>query len=576
MASGNGDERNVSDDGIGEWAEGGDQREYETPTISEETAELLPNFQLQFDDARNEHYLFHPYTGECIFGVDERGNLVSDLDRNKSMWTRATLFYESVEDMRREITGQRIARAKRYKSTFPPNRSIYTEEVAISILQNFFRRIYGLMRYRQKIFDTYVKNYDAGSYLFYFTNVETGVTSWCRPIGLGQSAENDIPEAVEDIMVAHENGDFGDYQLAEYKDCGEDDYQDGKTEDEELVLGFPAVKKKSPFLIGPYCKRTRGVPGRRVRKALGNKKLKSAGAVVDRFGRTGFAHPKDMSIDVTLYGEDIPALDGLVVKDATVEPYMLMRAAHEKGPQAVLDLMKKHKQNRHIIMFGCLSFCKYEIKETEDGVASVEATNCCKMMLSLCDDEWTENRAILSAALGALASLSDNYSNRIMMHETNWMSRVVKVMKSVEEETTDVYVRHADGVTKMSVTNVTRQSVDIAVNGCKLLFNMACDESNREYVADSGTPLVMYVMKFVDDNATVQHYGVLALYNFVYRNEAAHFQANEDGAMELCEEVVANFPNDDNLRRAAKRTIKALTPEGWRGNLSTTHDDTKS
>ena len=128
----------------------------------------------------------------------------------------------------------------------------------------------------------------------------------------------------------------------------------------------------------------------------------------------------------------------------------------------------------------------------------------------------------------------------------------------------------------MQVTNVTRQSVDIAIYGCKLLFNMSCDESNREYVADSGTPLVMYVMKFIEDNATVQHYGVLSLYNFVYRNEPAHYQANEDGAMELCQEVVANFPSDDNLRRAAKRTIAALTAEGWRGNLATSHDDTKS
>ena len=119
----------------------GEEAKHDTNDFAQsETAELLPNFQLQFDDIRNEHYLFHPYTGECIFGVDESGNLTNSLDRNRSNWSRPTLYYSTVNEMRGEITIQREARTKKYKSTFAPPRSIYTEELALPIIQNFFRR----------------------------------------------------------------------------------------------------------------------------------------------------------------------------------------------------------------------------------------------------------------------------------------------------------------------------------------------------------------------------------------------------------------------------------------------------
>jgi len=102
---------------------------------------------------------------------------------------------------------------------------------------------------------------------------------------------------------------------------------------------------------------------------------------------------------------------------------------------------------------------------------------------------------------------------------------------------------------------------------------MSCDEANREYVADSGFPLVSYVMKFCEEDCTVQHYGCLAMYNFVYRNEPAHYQANEEGVMDVLNKVLENFAGDDNLRKACKRCIAAMEPEGWRGNLAVKFND---
>lgn len=162
-----------------------------------------------------------------------------------------------------------------------------------------------------------------------------------------------------------------------------------------------------------------------------------------------------------------------------------------------------------------------------------------------------------------------------MLNERKWMPVVVKLMKMVETLTDEVYIRYADGVKKVNVTSVSRHSRELAIYGCKLLFNMSCDESNREYLADSGLPLVTYVMKFCSEDPTVQHYGVLALYNFVYRNEPAHYQANEENILGLLDEVLDAFGGDDNLRKACKRTKAAMEPEGWRGNLGVKFDDSK-
>ena len=160
-----------------------------------------------------------------------------------------------------------------------------------------------------------------------------------------------------------------------------------------------------------------------------------------------------MDIDAPLYGPKIPSLDGLVIREVDVEPYMLMRAAHERGPGKVMDKMEEHHGNRHAVLFGLMSLAKMDIVETADGVASDDSVRCCKICLKLMDD-WVENMAILASALGALASLSDNYANRIMINEQNWMSKVVKLMKMMETETNDVYIRFTDGVKKIEVTQV--------------------------------------------------------------------------------------------------------------------------
>ena len=145
----------------------------------------------------------------------------------------------------------------------------------------------------------------------------------------------------------------------------------------EDSLGFNITttsERKKPFkyLLGPYCKRTKYKPGRNVTRALGNRKLKDSHTVLDAYGRTAFANPKQMDTTAPLYGPDVSALDGLVIREVPVEPYMLTRACHERGATGVMDCMEEYSSNRHIVLFGLISLAKMDIVETEDGVASKE------------------------------------------------------------------------------------------------------------------------------------------------------------------------------------------------------------
>lgn len=56
----------------------------------------------------------------------------------------------------------------------------------------FLTPIPSTLRYKLKAI--YSKHYDPESFLCYFVNELTGATQWHRPVGLGQSAEHDIPE----------------------------------------------------------------------------------------------------------------------------------------------------------------------------------------------------------------------------------------------------------------------------------------------------------------------------------------------------------------------------------------------
>ena len=149
---------------------------------------------------------------------------------------------------------------------------------------------------------------------------------------------------------------------------------------------------------------------------------------------------------------------------------------------------------------------------------------------------------------------------------------------------------------------------------------MACDQANRLAVADDGIGLVLQAMALCSEEALVQanvssakkstnrppglyvcifdyffYYsmppatqclpllisigpfvnaiillmsrikGARALYNFVYRCEAAHLLASEEDALEAVEPLLRKFTSDADLLLLTQRTIRALQPDGWQG-----------
>jgi len=555
---------------------------------------LLPNFTLEYDDLKASHFVCHPYTGECIYLADDYGDVTS-CNRTFSHWTRPTLYFPdggTAAECRADASHVRHAyQVRRKLLDAAPPLQIQSPDIAAVTIQAFVRSCLSRCATVLVVKQLFEKHYDEGSFLYFFVNKKTNESQWHRPVPLNQSAEHDIPEYQELLLPEYEEEYKGEHS-GENKELQYNEHTPparlstiASYASLESSLGYSVTSRSSSkkltystqkgplkYTLGPYCKRTKGKPGRSVTKALGNRKLKEAKEVVDKNGRSGYGHPRDIDLGAELYGEKVPSLDGLIIRDIEVEPYMLLRGASEHGPMAVIDLMEKYSKNRHVVLFGFLSLAKMDIVETADGVAGEECVRATKYSLKMMD-EWTENAAILAAALSCMASLSDNYANRIVINEEKWMQRVVKLMKNMESETQELYIRFADGVKKLEVTSVTRQSIDLAIFGCKMLFNMSCDEANREYVADSGSALVLYVMKFCDEDPTVQHYGCLSLYNFVYRNEPAHTILVEEDVLDVLHKVELEFAGDDNLRKACKRCIAAMEPDGWRGNLATRFND---
>eukprot|EP00592_Proboscia_alata_P007852 CAMPEP_0194366212 /NCGR_PEP_ID=MMETSP0174-20130528/14239_1 /TAXON_ID=216777 /ORGANISM="Proboscia alata, Strain PI-D3" /LENGTH=130 /DNA_ID=CAMNT_0039141275 /DNA_START=842 /DNA_END=1234 /DNA_ORIENTATION=- len=128
---------------------------------------------------------------------------------------------------------------------------------------------------------------------------------------------------------------------------------------------------------------------------------------------------------------------------------------------------------------------------------------------------------------------------------------------------------------------------------------MAHDEKNRLRVAVKGMGSISWIMAHCMENPTIQLYGCFALYNCLFRNEMAHYQAtrkrkgadsnygdgndddnsNGDAANEepmemivLIQKILHRYDGqsdeyDEDLVSAANKLLKALEPNGWRSMM---------
>jgi hypothetical protein len=175
---------------------------------------------------------------------------------------------------------------------------------------------------------------------------------------------------------------------------------------------------------------------------------------------------------------------------------------------------------------------------------------------------------VQGSALMVLAVLADNFSLRRELFKEDWVTPTVAAVMACETDETELWVDHGGGRPreKTSVKRPTRHAVDTCAWACQLVARMACDSSQRAKVADDGVALALRCLHFAGrEHAVVAINACKAVYNCVYRCEAAHVMATEEDALACVEPLLELFSGDDAVQRLARRTVRALQPDGWRG-----------
>mmetsp|Transcript_53255 Transcript_53255/g.121388 ORF Transcript_53255/g.121388 Transcript_53255/m.121388 type:complete len:157 (+) Transcript_53255:805-1275(+) len=146
--------------------------------------------------------------------------------------------------------------------------------------------------------------------------------------------------------------------------------------------------------------------------------------------------------------------------------------------------------------------------------------------------DFLEIEALQNHALGLLAQLSDNYAMRRELFRVDWVSPTVAAVNGNVENTTETWLDKGGGKREKRVSREpSRHAVDTCAWACKLFAQMACDNAKRVVVADDALPVVINCMKFCPEEPTVNLNACKAIYNCVYRCEAAHIMATEEDAL---------------------------------------------
>ena len=176
------------------------------------------------------------------------------------------------------------------------------------------------------------------------------------PAALGTPATQALA-AYDDLSFAT-TADGGHGELAEY-------HRDGRKDRDPRAI-----------LTGPYCARTG--KGKGARFAI-NKLPESQGlrgkSTVDPEMPLFLDNTEIESNDWRL-GEWVQCFDGIEIKKIMVEPYMLARGAGARGPTEVVRLMQRNLKRPPVLYFCLQAISKFELRETEMGLASKEATAC--------------------------------------------------------------------------------------------------------------------------------------------------------------------------------------------------------
>jgi hypothetical protein len=325
-------------------------------------------------------------------------------------------------------------------------------------------------------------------------------------------------------------------------------------------------------LEGPYCRRSG--TGKQMVKAINRLPVYTSSRDRVAFSKTRggdlkedrlFEYPEDINYDDWELGHNITLLDGKVERESNFEAMILGRGGFEGGGAELARTMARYQNRPDVQMFGLINLAKYDYHETEEGYANPDGVAAMNWTLTVMP-MYLENEAIQCRAVAVLAQLADNYAMRRELVKEDWTGKAVAAMNGNRMMTREMVLDHGHGRReRIEIKEPSRFAKDTCAWTCKLFGLMACDNAHRSNVADDGMSVVMHAMRFCPDDPIVQLNACKALYNFVYRCEAAHTLATEEDIIDLVEPLLEKFPSDKELIRITERALRALSPDGWRG-----------
>ncbi|CAM9197257.1 unnamed protein product, partial [Choristocarpus tenellus] len=449
--------------------------------------------------------LFNPYTGEVIYDLDRWGAPISGA-RKFSWWIEPTLGVpEAIHEipMKEELLHDNQGRLK--------DMTYKTRWSASIVIQRIVRA--GLARWMvaRVVSRVWKKEYDPDSGYFAFTHIITGEFQHHKPWGMGTA---DLWSSFRDKINEHLLGLILGTDDSVEKEDDEDprSWEESKKQRHRLYKMY----RDGRFKEGPYC--CVCGPGKaretRVTNVFIYPKIYHAIAP--------FRQPSDRQYASTRIGSYITCMDGLREKQArriAVDPYFLVRNAKEQGTMAVISLMDKHSNNITMAGIGLQCMAGSLIEEDEAGALTKGQQKYISKSLELLrihsNVEW-----IQAEACSALASMSSALSVRreLEKEHPDWLEDVTMTLMQIK--TVTQVVKSIDSAGKETWHNsqvASPLSHQIALYGCRILANMACDGDTREKVACNSVTSVIHVTTLIPDDPDLAMTVATTLYNFVNR-----------------------------------------------------------
>eukprot|EP00904_Undaria_pinnatifida_P001545 jgi/Undpi1/11391/HiC_scaffold_30.g13688.m1 len=469
-------------------------------------------------------FLFNTYTGEAIYDVDRWGSPLLGM-RKFSHWFDPVALVPATTTSRRS-SGRSSESTKRDSIDDFSGREYRARWYSAELIQRNVRAALGRWRVARALLGTWTKEYDVHAERYSFTHNTSEEKQYHKPWGMGTadlwgSPRDKVDEALLSLFLRVENLSEGPY-------C--------------RICGPGSLKESSFTNVFLYPKKYYRVKP--------------------------FSHPRDRQFEGARLGTSVTCMDKLVEKRIMADPYFHVRNVSEHGALSVIKLMFKHRDDLRVQGVGLQRMAGSLLEEDAAGGATEGLKKYVEKALELLRShpnvEW-----IQAEACAALASMTSGLCVRkeLEREHSDWLEDVVTAIMGTKSVTKVVKeIDHAGKETRYDIKIPSPMAHLVALHGCRILANMACDAHNRADVARGSIAAVVHVAKVMPEDQVLACAVSAAVYNFVSRQETTHEVVVEAGTQEALQGMLNELePDDRKEKEMLTRALAALEPDGWRG-----------